>query len=273
MFDAYRPTDFPAVAAFARRQPEFEYLKAIIRAHGEARVRGACAVWREANRVVAFCTVAFPNPRDAWLYGMRVDDRFKGQGIATRLTRALFGLARQAGRTWVALDTKDVASKAPVFRICDRLGMTHLTTHATTMLWSSEPGFVRPRLEPAPGPWPHTGARLVMRQRFPLWIWERPAAVLRLSLLAGVRVQVEYDVCPGRRWAVVNAFEWPQDTRAFVRGLLGLAHGRRRGVVLVSPAAWQPALRRAARALVPGLVRGVNSSFDAWRIYGRRLKR
>ena len=273
MFDAYRPADFPAIAAFARRQPEFEYLKAIIRAHEEVLVRGACAVWREASRVVAFCAVAFPNPRDAWLYGMRVDDRFKGQGIATRLTRALFGLARQAGRTWVALDTKDVASKAPVFRICDRLGMTHLTTHATTMLWNSEPGFVRPRLEPAPGPWPHTGARLVMRQRFPLWIWERPAAVLRLSLLAGARVHVEYDVCPGRRWAVVNAFERPQDTRALVRGLLGLAHGRRRGVVLVSPAAWQPALRRVARALVPGLVRGVNSSFDAWRIYGRRLKR
>ncbi len=272
MFHAYRPADFPAVAAFARRQPEFEYLKAIIRMHEEARVRGARAVWRESNRVIAFCAVAFPNPRDAWLYGMRVDDRFKGQGIATRLTRALFGLARQAGRTWVALDTKDVASKAPVFRICDRLGMTHLATHATTMLWNSGLGFVRPRLEPAHGPWPHTGARLVMRQRFPLWIWERPAAGPRLSLLAGARVLVEYDVCPGRRWAVVNAFERPQDTRAFVRGLLGLAHGRRRGVVLVSPAAWQPALRRAARALVPGLVRGVDSSFDAWRIYGRRLK-
>ena len=137
MFHAYRPADFPAVAAFARRQPEFEYLKAIIRMHEEARVRGARAVWRESNRVIAFCAVAFPNPRDAWLYGMRVDDRFKGQGIATRLTRALFGLARQAGRTWVALDTKDVASKAPVFRICDRLGMTHLATHATTMLWNS----------------------------------------------------------------------------------------------------------------------------------------
>jgi len=110
-----------------------------------------------------------------------------------------------------------------------------------------------------------------MRQRFPLWMWERPAAGLRLSLLAGARVQVEYDVGQGRRWAVVNAVERPRDTRAFVRGLLGLAHGRRRGVVLVSPAAWQPALRRAARALVPRLVRGKNSSFDAWRIYGRRL--
>jgi GNAT superfamily N-acetyltransferase len=271
MFDEFRPADFSAVAAFARRQPEFDYLKAIIRAHGEARIRGACAVWREANQVVAFCAVAFPNPHDSWLYGMRVDDRFKGQGIATRLTRALFGLARQAGPTWVALDTKDVASKAPVFRICDRLGMTHLTTHATTMLWNSGLGFARPRLQSTPGPWPHMGVRLIMRQRFPLWIWERRTAGPRLSLLAGARVRVEYDVCPDRRWAIVNAFERPQDTKAFVRGLLGLAHERHHGVVLVSPATWQPALRRAARALVPGLARGLNSSFDAWRIYGRRL--
>jgi GNAT superfamily N-acetyltransferase len=273
MFDEYRPADFAAVAAFARRQPEFDYLQAIIRAHEEGRVRGAYAVWREAGRVVAFCAVAFPNQRDAWLYGMRVDNRFKKQGIATRLTRALFGLARQAGRTWAGLDTKDIASKAPVFRICNRLGMTHLTTHATTMLWNIKPGFARPRLEPAPGPWPRAGgARLMMRQQFPLWIWQRPAPETRLSYIAGARVSVEYDVGSGRRWAVVNAFERPPDTRTFVHSLLGLAHGRHRGLVLVSPAAWQPALRRTARALVPRLARGVNSSFDAWRIYGRRLK-
>jgi hypothetical protein len=40
MFDEYRPADFAAVAAFARRQPEFDYLKAIIWAHAEDRVRG-----------------------------------------------------------------------------------------------------------------------------------------------------------------------------------------------------------------------------------------
>ena len=42
MFEEYRPADFRAVAAFANRQPEFDYLKAIIRAHAEGRVRGAC---------------------------------------------------------------------------------------------------------------------------------------------------------------------------------------------------------------------------------------
>lgn len=273
MFDEYRPADFAAVAAFAGRQPEFDYLKAIITAHMEGHVRGTRGVWREAGRVVAFCAIAFPSQRDAWLYGMRVDDRFKGQGIATRLTRSLFGLARQAGRTWVALDTKDVASKAPVFRICDRLGMTHLATDATTMLWNIRPRSSRPRLKPAVGPWPRTGdARLVMRQRFPLWIWQRYAAGPRLSCLADARVRIEYNAGAGRRWAVVNAGERPRNTRAFVSGLLGLACGRRHGVVLVSPASWQPALRRAARALVPGLARGVNSSFDAWRIYGRRLR-
>jgi len=272
MFDEYRPADFPAVAAFARRQPEFNYLQAIIRAHAEGRVRGRCRVWREAGRIVAFCAMAYPTRRDAWLYGMRVSDRFRGQGIATRLTRALFGMARQAGRTWVALDTKNVASKAPVFRICDRLGMTHISTHATTMFWDIEPGFAPPRLEPAPGPWPRSrDARVMMRQQFPLWIWQRPRAESRLFYVAGARASVEYDVHRGRRWAAIDAFERPQDTRAFLSGLLGLATGPRRGVVLVSPATWQPALRRAARVLVPVLKRGVNSNFDAWRIYGRRL--
>jgi predicted GNAT family acetyltransferase len=203
---------------------------------------------------------------------MRVDDRFRGQGIATRLTRALFGLARQAGRDWIALDTKNVASKAPVFRICDRLGMTHVTTHATTMLWNVGPGFAAPELRPAPGSWPRTDdTRLMMRQRFPLWIWVRAAPGTRLSRLAGVRVHVEHDTGGGRRWTVVNAFERPPDTTAFLRDLLGLAQGRNRGVVLVTPAAWLPALRRAARGLAPGLRHGQDSSFDAWRIYGRRL--
>jgi len=44
MFDLSRPADFRAVAAFAGRQPEFDYLKAIIWAHAEGRVRGAGAV-------------------------------------------------------------------------------------------------------------------------------------------------------------------------------------------------------------------------------------
>jgi len=273
MFDEYRPADFAAVAEFAERQPEFSYLQAIIRAHDERRVRGTCRVWREANRIVAFCAMAYPTRRDAWLYGMRVDRRFRGQGIATRLARALIGLARQAGMTWVALDTKDVPSKAAVFRICERLGMSHVTTHATTMFWNIGPGFARPLLEPAPGPWPRSrDARVMMRQQFPLWIWQRPRSEARLFYIAGVRVSVEYDVHRGRRWAAVGAFERPPDTRAFVAGLLGLAAGRRRGVVLICPAAWQSALRRWARALVPGLARGVNSNFDAWRIYGRRLR-
>jgi GNAT superfamily N-acetyltransferase len=272
MLDKYRPQDFDAVAEFARRQPEFDYLKAVIEAHAQDRVRGACRVWREQGRIVAFCVVAFPNRRNARLYGMRVDDRYKGRGIATKLTRELFVLARKQGRTWIALDAKDVASKAPVFLIGERLGMKHVTTDATTMLWGVEPQFARPRLVPASGPRPDSPhALVVMRQTFLLWIWQRSPASSRLFAIAGARVSIEYAFGRGRRWAVVNAFERPWDTRAFAASLLGLASGPRLGVVLVSPARWQRALRRTACALGPILARGVNSSFDAWRIHGSRL--
>jgi GNAT superfamily N-acetyltransferase len=271
MLDEFRPGDFEAVAAFARTQPEFDYLKAVISAHARGRVQGSCRVWREDGQVAAFCAVAFPNQRDAWLYGMRVDDQFKGHGIATRLTRGLFSLARQAGRTWIALDTKDVASKAPVFRICNRLGMKHITTHATTMLWNlpPRPRSLRPCVPQSLPPFPTPP--VLMRQCFPLWLWERPSGPTRLLRIAGTRVQVEYDFGKDRRWAVVNAFERPPDTKAFLSRLLGFAAGPRSGAVLVSPASWQSALRRVARALVPGLKRGVNSSFDSWRIYGKHL--
>jgi GNAT superfamily N-acetyltransferase len=273
MLDVFRPGDFEAVAAFARTQPEFDYLKAIISAHARGRVRGLCRLWREGGQVVAFCAVAFPNQHDAWLYGMRVDDRFKGQGIATRLTRGLFSLARQAGRTWIALDTKDVASKAPVFRICGRLGMKHVVTHATTMLWNLAAGSSRLRpssLIPHPSSF-SPAPPVLMRQRFPLWIWVRPSGPARLFRIAGTRARVEYDFGKGRRWTIVNALERPPDTKAFLSRLLSLATGPRRGVVFVCPAAWQSALRRAASTLAPGLERGKNSSFDAWRIYAKDL--
>src|SRR5512136_594909 len=47
MISRCRPSDFCAVAAFARSQPEFDYLKAIIRAHTVRHSPGGVYVWRE----------------------------------------------------------------------------------------------------------------------------------------------------------------------------------------------------------------------------------
>jgi len=134
----YLPEHFDQVAAFARDQPEFDYLKAIIRVHDDTRGKpllpGKVWVWTIHHRVVAVCGLAYTNARDGWLYGMRVDDKHRGQGIATRFTRALFDIAREAECSWVGLDTMDTPHKAPVFRIARKLGMTLEAVHTTFVL-------------------------------------------------------------------------------------------------------------------------------------------
>src|SRR5271157_1497795 len=143
MITSYRSEYFPQVAAFARRQPEFDYLQGIIRAHTEQHAPGGTWIWRtrggepgtknqepgtkneERGTVVAICGMAYLNRDDAWLYGMRVDDRFKGAGIATRFTRELTRRAAKSGRTWIGLDTLNHPRKTPVFRIMEKLGMRH----------------------------------------------------------------------------------------------------------------------------------------------------
>jgi RimJ/RimL family protein N-acetyltransferase len=139
VLEAYHPGHFSEIKSFAERQPEFDYLLGIIRAHTREHVPGGVWVWREEpgpgvrgqGSVVAVCGMALLNRRDAWLYGMRVDPRFRNTGVATRLTRALFRLARQSGRTWIGLDTLNHPRKAPVFRIAEKLGMKLEGIYAT----------------------------------------------------------------------------------------------------------------------------------------------
>jgi GNAT superfamily N-acetyltransferase len=155
LLEPYRSEYFAEVKSFAQHQPEFDYLLGIIKAHTKEHVPGGVWVWRKSmtndecrmtnsnrkssfiNRhsavgsVVAICGMAYLNRRDAWLYGMRVDPGFKGQGRATRLTRALFGIAAASGHTWVGLDTLDHPRKAPVLRITEKLGMKLEGIYAT----------------------------------------------------------------------------------------------------------------------------------------------
>ena len=138
MIAPYRSEFFPQIAAFANRQLEFDYLQGIIRAHTEQHAPGGIWVWmdRDPGTIAAICGMAYLNRDDAWLYGMRVDERFKGAGIATRFTRELIRRAAKSGRTWIGLDTLNHPRKAPVFRIMEKLSMRHEATFATCVFWN-----------------------------------------------------------------------------------------------------------------------------------------
>ena len=82
------------VARFARRLPNFDYLKKIVRLHLDEKRPGGCYVWRSDGRVAAFCGLNYLNPDDGWLYGMRVAPSLHNRGIATRFTRSLMVLSR-----------------------------------------------------------------------------------------------------------------------------------------------------------------------------------
>lgn len=285
MLEPYRPEFFAEVSVFARRQPEFDYLRAVIKAHTVDRLPGGCWVWRQRGRIAAFCALAYLNRNDAWLYGMRVSGELKGQSIATSMTRRLFAVARASGRTWVALDTKDVPSKAPVFRICAKLGMKHEHTCATVMFWNLPGDFRSPRLRPMPGMFAHVqrlGVPTILEQRSPLWRWSRLLPGRRQSvnrhgfIVAGLPALIEQDEAapkPGRpsRWTVVNLYDRPPDFRGLLSCLSGFARGGRDGLVINYPAEWKRELRRAAADSVPGLKFGRNCFFGAWRIYAKHL--
>lgn len=285
VLEPYRPEYFAEVGAFARRQPEFDYLEAVIKAHIGDGLPGGCWVWRTRGRIVAFCALAYLNRDDAWLYGMRVSSEFKGQGIATELTRRLFAVARAAGRTWVALDTKDVPSKAPVFRICAKLGMRHEHTCATAMLWNLPGVFRPPRLRPMPRMFEHLrqlGVPTILEQRSPLWRWSRLMPGLRRRvnrhgfLVAGLPALVEQDTtrpAPGQpsRWTVVNLYDRPGDFGRLASALSGFARGGRAGLVVNYPAGWRREFRRAAAAVLPATGSVRDRFFGAWRIYSKSL--
>jgi GNAT superfamily N-acetyltransferase len=294
VLERYLPRHLPEVRAFAQHQPEFDYLLGIIKAHTREHVPGGVWVWREpkcqtgrtcrtshtSGRIVAICGMAYLNRRDAWLYGMRVDPEFKGQGRATQLTRALFGIARKSGRTWIGLDTMNSPRKAPVFRITEKLGMKLEGIYATA-------GFRDlPRRNPRDNPcFPRRkagqsrvsslsdwtgGQRVMFHEQYPRWLWSRIGLARGHLLPDGTPVQIVRRRYGGRLRTNVNLLAKPADLTSALAELLKFAAGRGKGLVINYPAGWTRRMRAAAcRLKVPK----TRSFFVAWRIYGKDLKK
>ncbi len=284
MIERYRPEQFRAVAAFARRLDNFFYVKMIIDAHTRRGVPGSCWVWREDGRVAAFAAVAFLNADDAWLWGMRVDPAFQNRGIATRFTRAQFKVARDAGRTWAGLNTLDRKGKAPTFRVMEKLGMRLEDTYATDVYWRRPKGVIRPRVRRHPDVFAlcrESGMKTVFFQHDG-WFYTRLMTEHRPSvneagfvldgtpLLYSRRQRQE----KGRRFTevIVNLFAPSPHFRSFVPRLLALVP--RRGQLVVNyPVGWAGEFRRAARKAVPNLRQNRGCWFSAWRVYGKVLRK
>jgi RimJ/RimL family protein N-acetyltransferase len=300
MIAPYRSEFFSQIAAFARRQPEFDYLQGIIRAHTEQHAPGGIWVWKdeatgpgtkneERGTVVAVCGMAYLNRDDAWLYGMRVDDRFKGAGIATRFTGELIRRATKSGRTWVGLDTLNHARKAPVFRIMEKLGMRHEATFATCLFWNLPRRFQVHRSSPFPvvlpqatdifGHWQGLGVGHMFHELYPRWVWTRLLASRRRIinqdgyLICGVPLHLvssEQIAVSGTR-TQVNWFTRPPDFAPILSQLFGYASGKDRLLVINCPAEWAVEIRRTARRLIPELKLRKNCDFATWRVYGKTL--
>ena len=288
MLERYRTGHSAAVKTFAQRQPEFDYLLGVIKAHTREHVPGGVWVWREERgpggggqgAVAAICGMAYLNRRDAWLYGMRVDPAFKGQGVATRLTRALFGVAAASGRTWIGLDTLNHPRKAPVFRITEKLGMKLEGIYATA-------GFRDlPRRNPRDSPclprretgqsrvssrseW-SGGERVMFHEEYPRWLWSRIGLARGSILPDGTPVQIVRRRYGGRLRTSVNLLAAPADLTLTLAELLRFAAGRGKGLVINYPAGWTRRMQAASRRLK---VPAAKCFFVAWRIYGRKLKR
>jgi len=282
MLEKYRPEFFPDVAKFARKCNNFFYVKLIIKAHTKDGFPGECHVWREGERIVAFSAVAYLNPDDAWLWGMRVDPEFRNKGVAARFTRAQLRVIKASGRTWAGLNTLDHRKPAPTFRVMEKLGFRLEDTYADDIYWRRPKRVARPRLKPYRDIFSHY-VELSRRTYFhqePGWLCSRlmpgrRREVNRLGFtLDGVPVMVRRwrYVEKGRRSSgvTVNLFDRPEDFGVFVPRLLALAP--KRGHMVVNyPAEWSREFRRAARAAIPKLRPNHGCWFSVWRIYGKHL--
>lgn len=284
MIERYRPEHFREVRAFAGKLDNFFYVRLIIREHVERRRPGACYVWREDGRIVAFSAVAFLNPDDAWLWGMRVDPAYHGHGIATRFTREQFRIVRATGRSWVGLNTIDSPKPKATFRVMAKLGFRVEDIYCDDVFWRRPRQVTAPRLPRFPGILNHfrrlgrktvffcqngwlncrlLPARAAWLDRFgrsldgtPLAVIPRPSTDLK-----------------GRRYPVVavNLFDRPDDFGSLVPRLLALTP-KKGNIVLNYPAEWRRDVHRAARAAIPGLRQDHGMWASTWRIYGRRLR-
>ena len=283
MLEKYRPEFFPEVARFARKCTNFFYVKLIIKTHARNWLPGECHVWREGGRIVAFSAVAYLNPDDGWLWGMRVDPDFRNKGVAARFTQAQLRIAKTAGRTWAGLNTLDHRKPAPTFRVMEKLGFRLEGTFADDVYWRKPKRTARPRLEPYQGILGHyleLGRRVYFHQQ-PGWLCSRLIPARRRELdrlgftLDGVPLMV-------RRWrysdkgrrhtgVTVNLFDRPPDFQTFVPRLLAFV--RTRGHMVVNyPVEWRRQFRSAARAAIPKLRSNHGYWPSTWRIYGKDLK-
>jgi GNAT superfamily N-acetyltransferase len=282
MLEKYRPEDFREVARFARKCPNFFYVTLIIKAHTKDRFPGECHVWREGGRIVAFSAVAFLNPDDAWLWGMRVAPDFRNKGVAASFTRAQLRVAKAAGRTWAGLNTLDHRKPAPTFRVMEKLGFRLEATLGTDVFWRRPKRVARPLLKPYRDIFGHfveLGRRVYFHQQ-PGWLCSRllPARQRELERLGftldGVPVMVRRRryVEKGRRYSgvTVNLFDRPPDFGTFVPRLLAFV-AKRGHMVVNYPAEWRHQFRSAARAAIPKLKRNRGYWPSAWRIYGKEL--
>ncbi len=283
MLEKYRPEFYREVAAFARRCPNFGYVKTTIRAHTKEGFPGECHVWREGGRIVAFAAVAWLNPDDAWLWGMRVDPEFRNQGVASKFTRAQFRLIKRAGYAWAGLNTLDHRKPAPTFRVMEKLGFRLEDTYATDVYWRGPKRVARPRLKPYHDILSHyveLGRKTIFHQN-PGWFCSRliPA---RRAWVNGfgftlddvpVHVRRQFYVEKGRRHTLVtvNLFDRPSDFGPFVPRLLALVPKRGR-MVIAYPVEWARPFRKAARAAIPKRKGNRGYWSSAWRIYGRDLR-
>jgi GNAT superfamily N-acetyltransferase len=282
MLENYRPEYFREVARFARKCPNFFYVTLIIKAHMKDGFPGECHVWREGGRIVAFSAVAYLNPDDAWLWGMRVDPEYRNKGVAASFTRAQLRVAKASGCTWAGLNTLDHRKPAPTFRVMEKLGFHVEDIYADDVYWRKPRRVPRPRLKMFRGIFGHflsLGRRTYFHQH-PGWfcsrlIPQRRREVNRLGFtLDGVPVMVRRRryVEKGRRYSgvTVNLFDRPPDFGTFVPRLLALVP--KRGHMVVNyPAEWRYRFRAAARAAVPKMRKNRGYWPSAWRIYGKEL--
>lgn len=283
MLERFRPGHFREVARFARKLDNFFYVRRIIQWQSEGLLPGELWVWREEGRVAAFQAVAWLNPDDAWLWGMRVDPEFQNRGIATRFTRAMFPVIRKAGRTWVGLNTLEHRTTAPTFSVMDKVGFRLKGTFCTDVYWRRPKGEARPRLRRHPGildHWRKLGLKVFFHQK-PGWLYSRLLPARRATLdrngftLDGVPLHLARfweKSRRGRRFqaATLNCYDEPPDFRSFARRVLALIPPK--GYMVANyPHEWRQRFRAGVRAAVPGIRKNRGCWQSAWRIYGKNL--
>jgi RimJ/RimL family protein N-acetyltransferase len=279
MLEPFTRACWPEVARFARRLPNFDYLKTIVHLHLDEGRPGGCYVWRVEGRIAAFCGLNYLNPDDAWLYGMRVARSFHNRGIGTSFTSTLMEIAGRDGRSWVGLNTTDRPSHRPVFRIAERLGMRLAGTYCNDGFWSIRRRLEVPRLRRHPDIFAEflKRGRTTIFHDTPGWFWSRLLPARRQwvnsngRIIEGVPVHVARRAHPRlRRSATIILLELPADPGRLFAGLLAYAQ-RRNWMVVNYPVEWKHFVSAAWQEVLPNLRRNRSHYTSAERVYGKRL--